>query len=982
MVLIPVYFIAGLLYNAYFHPLAKFPGPLYARCSDIPYMAVHTKGEMLPWLSSLHAKYGDVVRIGASRLSIINGQAWKDIYAHKTGGKKNFPKDPRVYGTDPNGHRNLITTLPDSDHSRLRRVFSPAFSERSLKAQAPLILSYVDQLIGNICRGIQTDSDAKFDMVKLYNLTTFDIMAELAFGESLGLLADSEYSEWVANIFDNLKNGAFAQVGREWSWLGNIVKLITPPRLKQAADMHFRHSIERVDRRLERDTDKADIWKLVLSQPEGKQIDKFDMYNNASVFMVAGSETTATILSGVTYLLLRNPDKLARLVSEIRGVDSEDDLDVQRLSALPYMTAVLNEALRWYPPVPVGVWREVPEGGSAVAGHWIPEKTRVSVPQFPANHSPRNFKDPEAFIPERWIPGPEYEPNTKEVVQPFSIGPRNCIGINLAWHEMRLILAKTLWNFDLSLCQENKPQASTAPATIKVGDRAGWLEALRSQRPVLVHLNADTTWLIQLPYPPLSVRPAGRKRFNVLIDPWLQGPQSDVASWFSTQWHVVEPSLKTMDQLNSILAGFEDGSETPKVTDRSYIDVVAISHEFTDHCHQATLEELPKSTPVFATDKAADLIRSWSHFSSVTTTPGFSSETKDWKSDLSISGLPPWVGIGRVITEGNALYYHSAIMIAFDSETPETILYSPHGIQATDLECIRKSGFSTLALLHGLHDVRIWMTKQLNLGALNGIQAVAETGARYWVATHDETKEGGGLIAPLLMRTQYTLKQAVEAEEARMNGKVPEYDFVELGSGDGLHRSKISRQAFKQRIGEEGMREYILRYFDDGAWLSSKWMGDMMDMMAANVFGKFKKFALIRSMKTANKREYKFLVTSADQKVVPTGNGVIYMNQEAFESKAARMWYDNNCIALSYAEIGVDSKLKHYTISDSKAEDTKHWIRDFRAALINNYECYKLKDGNGKLDDPVFPPPFDAAAMIEYPVCFCNMWSKDVTTNT
>ncbi|KAK1712602.1 uncharacterized protein BDZ83DRAFT_638439 [Colletotrichum acutatum] len=333
---------------------------------------------------------------------------------------------------------------------------------------------------------------------------------------------------------------------------------------------------------------------------------------------------------------------------------------------------------------------------------------------------------------------------------------------------------------------QDKSKASTTPATIKVSDRAGWLEALRSQRPVLVHLNADTTWLIQLPYPPSSAPPPGRKRFNVLIDPWLQGPQSDVASWFSTQWHLVEPSLKTMDQLNSILAGFEDGSESPRVTDKSYIDVVAISHEFTDHCHQATLEELPKSTPVFATDKAADLIRSWSHFSSVTTTPGFSSGTKDWKSDLSISGLPPWVGIGRVITEGNALYYHSAIMIAFDSGTPETILYSPHGIQATDLECIRKSGFSTLALLHGLHDVRIWMTKQLNLGALNGIQAVAETGARYWVATHDEAKKGGGLIAPLLMRTQYTLKQAVEAEEARMQGKVPEYDFVELGSGDGL----------------------------------------------------------------------------------------------------------------------------------------------------------------------------------------------------
>ncbi|KXH43411.1 hypothetical protein CSAL01_05203 [Colletotrichum salicis] len=184
------------------------------------------------------------------------------------------------------------------------------------------------------------------------------------------------------------------------------------------------------------------------------------------------------------------------------------------------------------------------------------------------------------------------------------------------------------------------------------------------------------------------------------------------------------------------------------------------------------------------------------------------------------------------------------------------------------------------------------------------------------------------------------------------------------------------------RVGEEGMRDYILHHFDDGAWLSSEWVNDLIVMMATNVFSKFREFALIRSMKTANKRIYKFLVTSANQRVVPTGNGITYMNQEACESKAARMWYDNNCIAMGYTEISVDSKLKHHTISDSEAEDMKRWIRDFRAALINNYECYKLKDGDGRLDDPVFPPPFDPAAMIEYPVCFWNLWSKDVTTNT
>ncbi|KAL0932128.1 uncharacterized protein CTRU02_213081 [Colletotrichum truncatum] len=329
-------------------------------------------------------------------------------------------------------------------------------------------------------------------------------------------------------------------------------------------------------------------------------------------------------------------------------------------------------------------------------------------------------------------------------------------------------------------------QQAAISRTIKVGDRVTWLEALKTDRPILVHLNADTTWLIQLPYPQHAAAPTGRKRFNILIDPWLQGPQSDVSSWFSTQWHVVEPSVKTMAELNSLLASLETGPDDTHETQKSYIDVVAISHEFTDHCHQATLEELPASTPVFATEKAADLIRTWKHFESVTTTPGFSSSTTDWKSTLSIAGLPSWVGIGRVITAGNALYYHSAVMIAFDLGKPETVLYSPHGIQASDLSPIRDAGFSTLALLHGLHDVRIWMTKQLNLGALNGLKAVEETQARYWIATHDEEKKGAGFIALMLMRTRYTLKQAVEAEEKRMDGKAPDYEFVELGSGDGM----------------------------------------------------------------------------------------------------------------------------------------------------------------------------------------------------
>lgn len=372
-------------------------------------------------------------------------------------------------------------------------------------------------------------------------------------------------------------------------------------------------------------------------------------------------------------------------------------------------------------------------------------------------------------------------------------------------------------------------QTSPNNSVIELKDRAAWKAALESPRPVLAHLNADTTWLLQLPIPASVTvskksRAKGksrsktprRSRYNILVDPWLEGPQSDVASWFSTQWHIVTPAVQTLRELDEVLAELEGGSVNKDVDGAlSYIDCVAISHEFTDHCHEATLRELPQSTPVVATEKAADLIRSWRHFETVITTPGFSAATPDWR-DLMVDqsgALPPWLGIGRVITQGNSLYYHSAVMVVFDlgyrstqratrsksttaqsqsQNEPEAVIYSPHGIKGSDLECVGAAGIKTLALLHGLHDVRIWMTAQLNLGALNGIQAVRATGARYWIATHDETKKGGGLISWFLQRTSYSLRDAVESEGVKMeggiegDGSVPAYDFRELGSGDGM----------------------------------------------------------------------------------------------------------------------------------------------------------------------------------------------------
>ena len=140
------------------------------------------------------------------------------------------------------------------------------------------------------------------------------------------------------------------------------------------------------------------------------------------------------------------------------------------------------------------------------------------------------------------------------------------------------------------------------------------VRALATRRPILHHLNADTSWLLQVPRPANAVAHGARIYYNVLIDPWFIGGQSDVARWFSQQWHAIESAVKSIAEVEElareieILAGgIQLGKGREKSIDagadiETFIDAVAISHEFTDHCHKETLLEVHKDVPVFATE--------------------------------------------------------------------------------------------------------------------------------------------------------------------------------------------------------------------------------------------------------------------------------------------------------------------------------------------------------------------------------------------
>jgi hypothetical protein len=241
----------------------------------------------------------------------------------------------------------------------------------------------------------------------------------------------------------------------------------------------------------------------------------------------------------------------------------------------------------------------------------------------------------------------------------------------------------------------------------------------------------------------------------------------------------------------------------------SPIDAVIVSHEFTDHCHRETLLEIRATVPVFASSKAAALIRSWKHFAVVVDLPVFAGSHTDWRQ-TSTAPLPAWISISRLTDEADALYYHSAVMIAFTSTAPpppspsrkssskrdalsECIIYTPHGISAAALEPILTASppLQTLCFIHGLHDVSLSRVQQLNLGAHNGLKAQRLLRAKYWVGTHDEVKKGGGLVGWFLQRTPISVEEALREEKKRLEAEgegvvvdLDEIGFEEVGNGE------------------------------------------------------------------------------------------------------------------------------------------------------------------------------------------------------
>lgn len=286
-------------------------------------------------MAELHKRYGPAVRIAPNELVFSSPQAWRDIYGHKKAGEDEFPKYDGFY-------KILGSTVPTSlisssreEHGLLRRQMSHGFSDRAMREQEPLIGTYVDLLISRLKDAARKNS--KQDLREWYNYTTFDIIGDLSFGVDggFGCLENSDYHPWVRLITRTIRQTAMIQ---SLPRLGLGQLLVWANQLKILAENENNAIVyEKVAQRMQ-SGERPDFLEGLLRKKEELNLSHNHLTMNASLLIFAGSETTATLLSGATFLLMTNPDVLRKLEQEVRSAyKSDDEITLTSVSSLSYV---------------------------------------------------------------------------------------------------------------------------------------------------------------------------------------------------------------------------------------------------------------------------------------------------------------------------------------------------------------------------------------------------------------------------------------------------------------------------------------------------------------------------------------------------------------------------------------------------------------------------------------------------------------------
>ncbi|KAJ5414314.1 hypothetical protein N7509_000941 [Penicillium cosmopolitanum] len=442
------------LYKIISHPLFCIPGPFLARFTRL-WLFWEALISRFPFTNvKLHEKYAP------NEYSIDDPASAKIIY----GSGKGFIKSPwyEASGSPLSLVPGLFFERDPTLHAGIRRKVASGYTMTSLVQME----TFVDDCSVILHQRFSefADSGTTIDLCRWMQCYAFDVIGNITVGERFGFLEQGEDVQSVMASIDEFTKYA-VRVGIYAQWHKIIFPLYM--RFKKLPGLinvrMFAHSkLENRYAKLLSGDPKADesgpadfITKLIRVQAaDPSKINKDEIASACTTNIGAGSDTTSISLSAVFFFLYTYPDTLGRLRNEINErIDQgllSDPVKYGESTRMPYLQAVIKEALRLHPATGLILGRVVPKGGQNLAGQYFPEGTIVGINSWVAHHNTDIFgSDVDVFRPERWLEESEIVRKRESYFMTFGMGSRMCIGKNISLMEMSKAIPQILRNFDL-----------------------------------------------------------------------------------------------------------------------------------------------------------------------------------------------------------------------------------------------------------------------------------------------------------------------------------------------------------------------------------------------------------------------------------------------------------------------------------------------------------------------------------------------------
>ncbi|KAI0974334.1 cytochrome P450 [Xylaria arbuscula] len=465
LVLVIIAYVSQLVYNLKFHPLSKYPGPKIAAVSNLWWVWNSISGRY-PWvIEEALKRYGDIIRIAPNELVFLTPQAAKDIYLAQENHLESFIQVG--YDALDTGDNGISGEPNPVRHREVAKRLAPAFSNKNLLAKEATIQKHMNQFIGKMVQS----QGKEIELRRWSDWLALDLSVDMTYGHDWGQVRDEKDSNFLSvtlrlNLFITL-----SQIARKFNFAARVVftpliylsiPLFVWLNFSGLISQNRNDLAQRIDRR--GNTEHLDyVEQLVpFDKPIPEKRKLFHIQNVAGQLMLASWQPLANQFYTIILYLLKEPDAYAALVSEVRAAFSEDsEITLGSIAAgnLRYLQACVSEGLRIHAETVDGLPRISP--GATVDGHYVPQGVICQISYFSATRSPRFFREPLRFRPERWLPAgdPRFDPSFKDddlkASKPFSQGLRGCPGGPIATAIVRLFITKVVWRFDLETDQHN-----------------------------------------------------------------------------------------------------------------------------------------------------------------------------------------------------------------------------------------------------------------------------------------------------------------------------------------------------------------------------------------------------------------------------------------------------------------------------------------------------------------------------------------------